>query len=85
MIGSWTNLQSPWLRLIPFRTYCRRMNDLKSRLRPFTMCIYRIAARYTLKVSALIEHVMYVAKYTSIFSFAGGYGLDLGAVCSKSQ
>ena len=80
MIGSRVSLLLPWLRLIPFKTYCRRRNDLRSRLCPFTMCIYRIAARYTLIVSALTERAMYVAKYTSIFSFVGR--IWFGSMCS---
>ena len=71
MIGSRVNLLLSWLRLIPFKTYCRRRNDLRSRFCALIMCIYRIAARYTLIVSALKERAMYVAKYTSIFSFVG--------------
>ena len=62
------------------KTYCRRRNDLRSRLCPFTMCIYRIAARYTLIVSALTERARYVAKYTSIFSFVGR--IWFGSMCS---
>ena len=36
--------------------------------------------RYTLIVSALTERAMYVAKYTSIFSFVGR--IWFGSMCS---
>ena len=83
MIGSRVNLLLPWLRLILFKTNCRRRNDLRSRLYPFTMCIYRIAERYTLIESALTERAMYVTKYTSIFSFVGR--IWFGCRCSLKQ